>query len=46
MKKYLVIKEYRNIHSCSIIGQFDKREDAETYARLTEGFAWVYEQSK
>lgn len=46
MKKYLVIKEYRTINSYSVIGQYDKKEDAETYARLTEGFAWVYEMSE
>lgn len=51
MKKYLVIRSYRGTWSPDIVGQFDSKEDAETFAKLynqsdKDRTYLVYEQSK
>lgn len=36
MKKYVVIKLWSGINSCSVVAQFDRKEDAIAFANLSK----------
>ena len=52
MKRFLVIKDYRNSFTPDIIGRFDIWEDADTFAKLCKKsdqhglLYWVFEMSE
>jgi len=54
MKKYLVIKQYNVTKSTDVSGQFDNKEDAGNFAKLSNiaqgekriATFWVYEMSE
>lgn len=46
MKKYIVVREFIEPRKIPrIIGQFETRKGAETFALWHEGKCWVYEMS-
>ena len=46
MKKYIVVREFIQPNKIPrIIGQFETRDKAETFALGHEGKCWVYEMS-
>lgn len=52
MKRFLVIKDYRNNFTPDVVGQFDNWEDADTFAKLCNKsnqfglLHWVFEMSE
>lgn len=52
MKRFLVIKDYRNNFTPDVVGQFDSWEDADTFAKLCKKsdqnglLYWVFEMSE
>ena len=52
MKRFLVIKDYRNSLTPGIVGLFDRWEDADTFAKLCKKsdqhglLYWVFEMSE
>lgn len=52
MKRFLVIKDYRNSFTPDVVGRFDNWEDADTFAKLCKKndqhglLYWVFEMSE